>query len=115
MRTSAADDGAIDRPCTGRSAADLTEVERHAPLPVHIVTPQGRLSVPKVRAFVDFIVPCLRAQFARLRQNFLSTDRDWATLRGGLRLLREVATRAKAALGIIFCSAVFTTLWIVWH
>ena len=25
-----------------------------APLPVHIITPEGRLSVPKVRAFVDF-------------------------------------------------------------
>ena len=40
--------------------------DEHAPLPVHIVTPQGRLSVPKVRAFVDFVVPRLRAQFARL-------------------------------------------------
>jgi hypothetical protein len=35
-------------------------------LPVHVVTPQGRLSVPKVRAFVDFVVPRLQAQFARL-------------------------------------------------
>jgi hypothetical protein len=35
-------------------------------LPVHVVTPQGRLSAPKVRAFVDFVVPRLRAQFARL-------------------------------------------------
>jgi DNA-binding transcriptional LysR family regulator len=40
--------------------------DEHAPLPVHVVTPQGRLSVPKVRAFVDFVVPRLRAQFARL-------------------------------------------------
>jgi DNA-binding transcriptional LysR family regulator len=38
----------------------------YTPLPVHIVTPEGRLSVPKVRAFVDFAVPCLRTQFARL-------------------------------------------------
>ena len=36
------------------------------PLPVHIVTPERRLSVPKVRAFVDFAVPRLRTQFARL-------------------------------------------------
>jgi DNA-binding transcriptional LysR family regulator len=35
------------------------------PLPVHIVTPEGRLFVPKVRAFVDFVVPRLRAQFSR--------------------------------------------------
>jgi DNA-binding transcriptional LysR family regulator len=35
-----------------------------APIPVHLVSPYGRLSVPKVRAFVDFALPCLRAQFA---------------------------------------------------
>jgi DNA-binding transcriptional LysR family regulator len=40
--------------------------DEYAPLPVHIVAPEGRLSVPKVRAFVDFAVSCLRAQFARL-------------------------------------------------
>jgi DNA-binding transcriptional LysR family regulator len=42
---------------------------RHAEptaMPVHLVTPQGRLSVPKVRAFVDFAAPRLRAEFARL-------------------------------------------------
>jgi DNA-binding transcriptional LysR family regulator len=37
-----------------------------AAMPVHLVTPQGRLSVPKVRAFVDFAAPSLRAEFARL-------------------------------------------------
>ncbi|QLL63749.1 LysR family transcriptional regulator [Sinorhizobium mexicanum] len=36
------------------------------PLPVHIVAPEGRLSVPKVRAFVDFAVPRLRNEFAEL-------------------------------------------------
>jgi DNA-binding transcriptional LysR family regulator len=35
-------------------------------LPVHLVSPQGRLQVPKVRAFVDFAVPRLRPAFARL-------------------------------------------------
>jgi DNA-binding transcriptional LysR family regulator len=44
----------------------LLRSDEPAPLPVHVVTPQGRLSVPKVRAFVDFVVPRLRAQFARL-------------------------------------------------
>jgi len=34
------------------------------PLPVHLVSPHGRLSVPKVRAFVDFALPKLRARFA---------------------------------------------------
>lgn len=38
----------------------------HAPLPIHLVTPYGRLSVPKVRAFVDFAAPRLREHFARL-------------------------------------------------
>jgi DNA-binding transcriptional LysR family regulator len=40
--------------------------DEYAPLPIHIVTPEGRLSVPKVRAFVDFAVPRLRSEFARL-------------------------------------------------
>jgi DNA-binding transcriptional LysR family regulator len=35
-------------------------------MPVHLITPHGRTSVPKVRAFVDFAVPRLRAAFARL-------------------------------------------------
>jgi len=34
-----------------------------APLPVHLLTPHGRLSVPKVRAFVDFAAPRLRKHF----------------------------------------------------
>ena len=40
----------------------LTDSE-HAPLPVHLLTPHGRLSVPKMRAFVDFATPRLRRQF----------------------------------------------------
>ncbi|RUL79989.1 LysR family transcriptional regulator [Dyella choica] len=40
-----------------------------APIPVHIVSPYGRLSVPKVRAFVDFALPRLRAQFTRLARD----------------------------------------------
>jgi len=37
-----------------------------APLPVHLVTPHGRAAIPKVRAFIDFAAPRLRAEFARL-------------------------------------------------
>ncbi|UGB45454.1 LysR family transcriptional regulator [Frateuria edaphi] len=37
-----------------------------APIPIHLVSPYGRLSVPKVRAFVDFALPRLRARFASL-------------------------------------------------
>jgi DNA-binding transcriptional LysR family regulator len=35
-------------------------------LPVHLLTPQGRTMVPKVRAFIDFAVPRLRAGLARI-------------------------------------------------
>lgn len=35
-------------------------------LPVHLVSPPNRVAVPKVRAFVDFAAPRLRAEFARL-------------------------------------------------
>ncbi|WP_372084321.1 LysR family transcriptional regulator [Tistrella mobilis] len=34
------------------------------PLPVHLITPDGRLPVPKVRAFIDFAVPRLKSWFA---------------------------------------------------
>ena len=36
------------------------------PIPVHLVSPYGRLAVPKVRAFVDFAMPRLRASLANL-------------------------------------------------
>lgn len=36
------------------------------PLPVHLLSPHGRMTVPKVRAFVDFAAPRLRAEFKRL-------------------------------------------------
>jgi len=36
------------------------------PRPVHLMTPPGRLSVPKVRSFIDFAAPRLRTEFARL-------------------------------------------------
>ncbi|WP_296663252.1 LysR family transcriptional regulator [Paraburkholderia sp.] len=45
----------------------------HAPLPIHLLTPFGRLAVPKVRAFVDFATPRLRAHFAELQR---VTNRD---------------------------------------
>jgi DNA-binding transcriptional LysR family regulator len=45
------------------------------PIPVHIVSPYGRLSVPKVRAFVDFALPRLRAQYASLARD-AATEAD---------------------------------------
>jgi DNA-binding transcriptional LysR family regulator len=44
----------------------VLQSHEHPPLPVHVITPEGRLAVPKVRAFVDFVVPRLRVQFAKL-------------------------------------------------
>ncbi|MBD9598055.1 MULTISPECIES: LysR family transcriptional regulator [unclassified Ensifer] len=38
----------------------------HPPMPVHLLAPQGRMSVPKVRAFADFALPRLRTEFARM-------------------------------------------------
>lgn len=37
-----------------------------SPLPVHLICPHGRLSVPRVRAFVDFAAPRLKSEFARV-------------------------------------------------
>jgi DNA-binding transcriptional LysR family regulator len=37
--------------------------DEHPPCPAYLVAPPGRLSVPKVRAFIDFAVPRLRARF----------------------------------------------------
>jgi hypothetical protein len=36
---------------------------------VHLIAPHGRLTVPKVRAFVDMALP-------RLRSHFAATSRD---------------------------------------
>jgi DNA-binding transcriptional LysR family regulator len=47
----------------GRLKIVLADAEP-SPLPVSLLTPQGRISVPKVRAFVDFATPRLRAEFA---------------------------------------------------
>lgn len=49
----------------GRLAVVLPAIPSPA-LPVHLVTPERRLSVPKVRTFVDFAVPRLKAEFSRL-------------------------------------------------
>jgi DNA-binding transcriptional LysR family regulator len=49
----------------GRLKIVLANAE-HPPLPVHLLTPPGRMTVPKVRAFVDHAVPRLRSGFARI-------------------------------------------------
>ena len=49
----------------GRLKIVLASAE-HPALPVHLLAPQGRMSVPKVRAFVDYAVPRLRAELGRI-------------------------------------------------
>jgi DNA-binding transcriptional LysR family regulator len=39
------------------------------PMPVHLLTPRGRLAVPRVQAFFDFALPRLRAYFADLGES----------------------------------------------
>jgi DNA-binding transcriptional LysR family regulator len=51
----------------GRLVVLLREDEP-APLPVHLVVPEGRLAIAKVRAFVDHSVAGLRAELARMGQ-----------------------------------------------
>jgi DNA-binding transcriptional LysR family regulator len=51
-----------DRVREGELEIVLTNHE-HPPVPVHLISPPGRLSVPKVRAFVDFALPQLRRHF----------------------------------------------------
>lgn len=46
----------------GRLRIVLPEAEP-PPTPVHLVTPQGRLALPKVRSFFEFAVPRLRRAF----------------------------------------------------
>ena len=60
-------EGYTDLP-PGKIAAVVTFLEMREPpaRPVNLLLPQGRSSVPKVRAFLDFAVPRLRAEFARL-------------------------------------------------
>lgn len=42
----------------------LLEHYEPPPLPVHLIVPEGRLQVAKIRAFVDFALPRLKAAFA---------------------------------------------------
>ena len=44
----------------------LLDKDEAPPMPVHLIAPQGRIAVPKVRAFVDFAVPRFKRYFAQL-------------------------------------------------
>jgi DNA-binding transcriptional LysR family regulator len=49
----------------GRLRIVLADAE-HPPQPVHLVVQASRMPAPKVRAFLDFAAPRLRAEFGRL-------------------------------------------------
>jgi DNA-binding transcriptional LysR family regulator len=59
----------------------LLAQDEHAAVPVHLISPQGRLAVPKVRAFVDFAVPRLKAHFSRLANNSARQQRGFQPCR----------------------------------
>ncbi|MHA7776039.1 LysR family transcriptional regulator [Roseibium sp. M-1] len=65
----------IAEPLENGSLKILLPETEAAPLPVHLIAPQGRLQVPKVRAFADFAVPRLKSHFAKL-----SIDADRAAI-----------------------------------
>ena len=48
---------------------------------------------PESRGRIELVSADPR-QAVRIRQNFLATDRDWATLRAGLRMVREIGKQA---------------------
>ena len=58
--------------------------DEYPPLPVHLLAPQGRFSVPKVRAFVDFAVPRLKRYFAQLAADTGRNTRPIRSPRGRL-------------------------------
>ena len=51
---------------------------------------------PESRGRVELASPDPRAP-VRIRQNFLATDKDWATLRAGVRLVREIGGQTPLA------------------
>jgi len=51
----------------GKLQVILADAE-YPPVPAHLLTPSGRVSVPKVRAFIDFAGPRLRSEFSRLAE-----------------------------------------------
>ncbi len=44
-------------------------------LPVHLLTPRGRTSVAKVRAFIDFAAPKLRSAMAKTTEEYIGSQR----------------------------------------
>jgi len=60
----------------------LLEQDEYPPLPVHLLMPQGRLAVPKVRAFADFAAPRLKRYFDRLSREAKDGGKPIRSARG---------------------------------
>jgi DNA-binding transcriptional LysR family regulator len=56
--------------------------DEHEPIPVNLIAPHGRMQVPKVRAFVDFAVPRLKAHFTRLTREADMAKADIQSISG---------------------------------
>jgi DNA-binding transcriptional LysR family regulator len=54
----------IDREIRDGRLVVLLPDDEPPPLPIHLVVPEGRLAIAKIRAFVDFTLPRLKAEFA---------------------------------------------------
>ena len=63
----------IDREVREGRLVVLLEQDELPLLPVHLIVPEGRLAVARVRAFVDFARPRLKAEFAAMSQPWPST------------------------------------------
>jgi DNA-binding transcriptional LysR family regulator len=55
----------IEEEVRDRRLVILLEADEPEPLPVHLVMPDGRLGIAKVRAFVDFAAAQLKAKLRR--------------------------------------------------
>ena len=74
----------------------LLDKDEHPPLPVHLLAPPGRLSVPKVRAFVDFALPRLKRYFEHLSRDAKDRANKGGTDKGGAAPIRSRRGRVSA-------------------
>jgi DNA-binding transcriptional LysR family regulator len=74
----------------------LLDKDEHPPLPVHLLAPPGRLSVPKVRAFVDFAVPRLKRYFEHLSRDAKDSANKGGADKGGVAPIRPRRGRVSA-------------------
>jgi DNA-binding transcriptional LysR family regulator len=56
----------IDREVRDGRLVVLLPEDEPPPLPFHLIVPEGRLAIAKVRAFVDFTAARLKADFASM-------------------------------------------------